>query len=113
MSSSSEKSQLPLPDYDHIPQGTLASRISALDADGVAALLAYERQHGNRLPVVQVLEHRVSALQSGDAQPSGSLDQTMPEVSGNSGGSPVSPATAGPVINPPSHGDPTNPAMPR
>ncbi len=107
-----EKNELPLPDYDHIPLGTLLSRISALDEDGVGALLEYERTHGNRLPVTELLEHRLEALRNG-TEPSGSVDQRMPEVQQGSAGSPVSPATAGPVINPPSHGDPTNPAQPR
>ncbi|WP_233551342.1 hypothetical protein [Amnibacterium setariae] len=75
-------------------------------------LLEYEEAHGSRLPVVEVLRHRIEALEQG-AQPSGAVEQSMPEVSSTQGGSPVSPATAGPVINPPSHGDPTNPAQPR
>ncbi|MER2133829.1 MAG: hypothetical protein ABS910_04030 [Arthrobacter sp.] len=103
---------LPLPDYDHIPLGTLPTRITALDQDGISALLSYEREHGNRLPVVQVLEARLDALRNG-AEPSGSLPEDMPEMTQNAGGSKVSPATTGPKINPPSQGDPTNPAQPR
>lgn len=112
MSDSPEQNDLPLPDFDHIPLGTLPSRIQPLDSEGVEALLAFEQAHGNRLPVVQVLEARLEALRSG-AEPSGSLPQDMPEVSQGQGGSPVSPATAGPPVNPPSHGVPTNPAQPR
>ncbi|WP_028645049.1 hypothetical protein [Nocardioides sp. URHA0020] len=107
--------QLPLPDYDHLPLGSLGPRLSPLDVDGVSALLAYERAHGNRLPVVVVLEHRLEALRSGDAQPSGG-DPTAatPEIQhAPPTGSGVGPATQGPPINPPSHGDPTNPAQPR
>ena len=103
---------LPLPDYDHIPLGTLPSRITSLDEAGLSELLAYEKAHGNRLPVVQVLEQRAEALRNG-AEPSGSLPEDLPEVSSASGGSKVSPATTGPKINPPSQGDPTNPAQPR
>ncbi|MDQ1512216.1 MAG: hypothetical protein QOC59_58 [Microbacteriaceae bacterium] len=76
------------------------------------ALLDYEHAHGNRLPVVQVLEHRIEALRGG-AEPSGAVEQRMPEVTTSAGGSLVSPATAGPKINPPSQGVPTNPAQPR
>jgi hypothetical protein len=112
MSTAPDRAALPLPDYDHIPLGTLPSRISALDADGVRQLLAYEEAHGARLPVVEVLRHRVTALEHG-ATPSGAVEQDMPEVTSSQTGSPVSPATAGPTINPPSHGDPTNPAQPR
>lgn len=103
---------LPLPDYDHIPNGTLPSRINGLDADGVEQLLSYERAHGNRLPVVRILENRLEALKAG-ATPGGTTSPTTPEVSQTQGGSPVSPATSGPPINPPSQGDPTNPSQPR
>jgi hypothetical protein len=108
----SDRDDLPLPDFDHIPLGTLPSRISALDAGGVQQLLDFEEAHGHRLPVLEVLRHRLTALQEG-AQPSGAVEQAMPEVSQGSGGSKVSPATTGPKINPPSQGVPTNPAQPR
>jgi hypothetical protein len=104
--------ELPLADYDHIPSGTLPSRISGLDEAGVGQLLEYERGHGNRLPVVQILEHRLEALKGG-AEPSGTSAPPTPEVSETQGGSKVSPATSGPPINPPSQGVPTNPAQPR
>jgi hypothetical protein len=63
--------------------------------------------------VIAVLEHRLEQLRNG-AQPSGGADAAMPETAGGAdGGSKVSPATAGPVINPPSQGVPTNPTQPR
>ena len=105
-------SDLPLPEFDHIPLGTLPQRIAPLDADGVRALLDYEKAHGNRLPVIQVLEHRIDALQNG-AEPSGTIPASMPEVSTGADVSPAGPSTDAPPINPPSHGDPTNPAQPR
>lgn len=107
-----DRDDLPLPDFDHIPLGTLPSRISALDADGVQQLITWEQAHGDRLPVLEVLRHRLTALQEG-AQPSGAIEQDMPEVTQGHGGSKVSPATTGPKINPPSQGVPTNPAQPR
>jgi hypothetical protein len=103
---------LPLADYDHIPNGTLPSRISGLDEGGVRQLLEYELAHGNRLPVVQILEHRLEALKAG-AEPSGSTSPDTPEVNQAPTGSKVSPATSGPPVNPPSQGVPTNPAQPR
>jgi len=104
---------LPLPDYDHLPLGTLETRLHALDEPGVAALLEHERAHGDRLPVVQLLEARLGRLRGG-AEPSGGLPASEPSAGGApAGGSPVGPATTGPAINPPSHGDPTNPAQPR
>ena len=104
--------ELPLPDYDHLPVGNLASHLHPLDATAVEQLLDYEREHGNRLPVTQVLEHRLEALSNG-AEPSGTLPSSMPERTQSQHGSRVSEATTGPKINPPSHGDPTNPAQPR
>ncbi|MDX6300303.1 MAG: hypothetical protein QOF53_1517 [Nocardioidaceae bacterium] len=106
--------QLPLPDYDHLPIGSVESRIRTLDAAGVEAVLSYERAHGNRLPVVQVLENRLAALRDGAEPTSGSPLAATPELQhAPAGGSDASPQTQGPPINPPSHGDPTNPAQPR
>jgi len=107
-----EHDELPLADYDHIPSGTLPSRISGLDEAGVGQLLSYERAHGNRLPVLQILEVRLAALKGG-AEPTGPSAPDTPEVSQTQQGSKVSPETSGPPINPPSQGVPTNPAQPR
>jgi hypothetical protein len=106
--------ELPLPDYDHLQGGALASRIRALDAAGVQTLLDYERSHANRVQVVSLMEHRLGALREG-AQPSGG-DPSAPAVDNAApaaAGSKVSEATTGPAMNPPSQGDPTNPAQPR
>ena len=106
--------QLPLPDYDHLPVGSVESRIRSLDVAGVEAVLGYERAHGNRLPVVQVLERRLAALQEGAEPTSGSPLAATPELQhAPPGGSDASPQTQGPPVNPPSQGDPTNPAQPR
>jgi hypothetical protein len=109
-----ERDDLPLPDYDHLPVGSLTSRIRTLDLGDLTTLLEYERSHANRVQVVTVMESRLSGLKEG-AEPSGGDPSAMtPEVpSGAAGGSKVSEATSGPPINPPSQGDPTNPAQPR
>ena len=105
---------LPLPDYDHLSLPSLTQRIRSLDASGVQALLDYEQSHGNRLPVVLVLQQRLASLDDGAEPSAGSPTSERPEVvSSSGGGSKISPATSGPPINPPSHGDPTNPAQPR
>jgi hypothetical protein len=109
-----EHDQLPLPDYDHLPVDGLTTRIRTLDAQGLETLLEYERAHANRLQVVTVMENRLSALREG-AQPSGG-DPAAPaadDPAHAATGSRVSEATSGPPVNPPSHGDPTNPAQPR
>lgn len=114
MNDSPHHDELPLPDYDHLPIGSLEGRIRSLDADGLEALLAYERAHGDRLPVTQLLENRLSAVRGGAEPTSGSPMAATPELQhAPPGGSAASPQTEGPPINPPSHGDPTNPAQPR
>ena len=109
-----ERDDLPLPDYDHLPVGSLISRVRTLDADDLRTVLSYEKAHANRVQVVQALTHRLDDVEAG-AQPSGgSPDAAQPEAAPPpSGGSAVSEATSGPPVNPPSHGDPTNPAQPR
>lgn len=109
-----EHDQLPIPDYDQLAGGALTSRIRTLDAEGLQTLLDYERAHANRIQVVQIMENRLSSLKSG-AQPSGGdpAAAAADDPSHAAAGSKVSEATTGPVINPPSQGDPTNPAQPR
>ncbi|MGR7028133.1 hypothetical protein [Geodermatophilus sp. URMC 62] len=109
-----EHDQLPLPDYDHLPVEGLISRIRTLDATGLQTLLDYEKAHADRLQVVLAMQNRLESLHQG-AQPSGgdpaaaAADDPVPA----STGSKVSEATTGPAMNPPSQGDPTNPAQPR
>jgi hypothetical protein len=114
MADTTEPGALPVPDYDHLPLGDLTHRIRSLDADALQTLLAYEREHADRLPVVQTLSARLEQVRSGasmsDGDPSAPSAQAAPAADA---GSPVQPATSGPTINPPSHGVPTNPAQPR
>lgn len=110
-----DRSTLPIPDYDHLPTGSLESRIRTLDQSGVEALLVHEARHGNRAPVMNVLRQRLRALQSG-AKPSGGDGSagTMPEAGGPPAHDPkAAPQTPGPPVNPPSQGVPTNPSQPR
>jgi hypothetical protein len=105
---------LPIKDYDHLQVGGLTSRIRSLGADDLQTLLTYERAHAKRFQIVQIMENRLASLKAG-AQPSGGdptaagADAPPPAA----GGSKVSDTTSGPAQNPPSHGDPTNPAQPR
>jgi hypothetical protein len=84
--------QLPIPDYDHLPIGSLSHRIRALDAEGVAAILLYERAHADRVQLVEVLARRLDALRSGETEPST-----------------VDPAAAQPEHAPPAEGSSTVP----
>jgi hypothetical protein len=106
--------ELPLPDYDHLPLGGLTSRIRTLDAAGVRTVLEYERAHGDRLPVVTVLEQRLTSLREGAEPSGGDPAAATPEVEhAPQAGSKVEPKTQGPPQNSPTGGDPTNPTQPR
>ena len=65
-----DRSDLPIPDYDHLPTGSLAHRIRALDAAGLQQLVDYERAHANRVAVVEMLDRRLDDVRSGAAAPS-------------------------------------------
>ncbi|NIZ89489.1 hypothetical protein F1544_00415 [Kineosporiaceae bacterium B12] len=107
-----DRTQLPVPDYDHLPVATLRDRVRSLDAGGLATLLAYEEEHGAREPVLTVLRARADQLAAG-AQPSGGDPAAaQPEHAGAPTG-PLLGESGAPPINPPSQGDPTNPAQPR
>src|SRR4051812_5278064 len=97
-----EPAALPLADYDHLAVGDLALRIRSLDAPDLETLLGYEREHAHRLPVVQALQARLEEVRAGAAPwegaPSARSAKAAPPADA---GSPVQPATGGPVINPP------------
>jgi hypothetical protein len=109
-----ERAELPIPEYDHLPIGSLQHRIRGLDETQLDRLADYERAHAAREPVLASIEARLAALRQG-AQPSpGTGAERQPEAApAPSGGSPVTPTTSGPPMNPPSHGVPSNPAQPR
>jgi hypothetical protein len=62
---SPQHDQLPLPDFDDLPVESVESGIRTLDAEGVDSLVRYERAHGDRHPVLLVLERRLTALWAG------------------------------------------------
>jgi hypothetical protein len=103
---------LPLPDYDSLPTGSVESRVRTLEPEGVRQLLDHERRHANRPQIVAMLEHRLESLESGDSAPSGG-DPNAVAPEATPGDAPASSVTEGPPVNPPSQGVPTNPAQPR
>jgi hypothetical protein len=106
--------QLPLGDYDHLPTGSLVGRLRSLTAEELATVRAYEAAHANRVQVMQLIDARAGQLADGAEPTGGSPDAARPETAGTPDTpSKASPQTEGPPINPPSHGDPTNPAQPR
>ncbi|MEU9212301.1 hypothetical protein AB0D27_31305 [Streptomyces sp. NPDC048415] len=109
----SDRSTLPLPDYDHLPLGGLESRVRALNAEEVEELLAYERTHADRLPVTEVLTARLEQLREGAEPTSGDPGAIRPEQRATQAGSPVSPATSPEPSSPPPHGTPDQPGRPK
>lgn len=107
--------ELPLPDFDNLPAGSLEARVRTLGEPDVKRLLDHEKEHADRIQVVQMLERRLVALHAGEAEPTGgSPTGFTPETGGTpTAPSKVSPDTQGPQQNPPSQGVPTNPAQPR
>ncbi len=107
--------ELPLPNFDQLRVPDLQHRIRTLDREGIDQLLAHERDHAHRPQVIQLLLRRAEELEHG-ATPSGGDPATasVPEPApGPARQKTTTPQTSGPVINPPSHGVPTNPAQPR
>jgi|SRR5215207_3259193 len=113
MTGNGEHAALPLPDFDHLPFSSLAARIRSLDAQQLEQLIGYERNHAERIAVLQVLEERLADLRSGAQPTSGDPNALRPEVAGPPNADSRVGADPGPALNPPSHGDPTNPAQPR
>lgn len=105
---------LPIPDFDQLPEGSIQHRIRSLDEARIQQLLEHEQAHANRPSVVMTLEARLQQLRSGAEPSGGAPDGLQPEQSPPpTGDAPASPDTQGPPVNPPSHGDPTNPSQPR
>lgn len=111
-----DRQSLPISDYDHLTVDALQHRIRSLDESGLQSLLAYEREHGDRVHVTQVLQARLDQLASGAEPTAGSRGQPNDSAAGTPQDTPgrVSPSSApSPPINPPSQGVPTNPAQPK
>jgi hypothetical protein len=113
-SSSPSSAELPLPDYDHLPTGSLQHRIRTLTREQLQAIADYERQHAHRPLVETIIQARLTELDSGAEPSGGAADALQPEhAPAPAGQSPVTPATSGPKMNPPSQGVPSNPTQPR
>lgn len=107
------REDLVIPDYEHLPSGTLQHRIRALSEEQLRELIAYEEAHAQRTPVLEMLHQRLRGLQEG-AQPSTGSQETIPEAPpAASGGSPVSEGSQSPPRNPPPSGVPAQPARPK
>jgi hypothetical protein len=90
-----DRTDLPVPDYDHLTVGDLTGRVRALDAAQLRALLEHEEAHGHRAPVLEVLRHRVGVVPSGAKPSPGDPAAPQPaQAPPPAGGSPVTAAGA-------------------
>jgi len=107
------RDDLPLPDYDHLPMAGLIQRIRSLDVDQLNALDAYEREHGNRLPVTEAFRTRLAELAAG-AEPSGGspLAYAPEKAPGPAAPLRTDQTTAAPANSPPTGADVRNPKQP-
>jgi hypothetical protein len=55
----------PIPGYDDLSVPSLRARLRGLDADGVQALLEYEKAHARRDDVITMFERRLSKIEDG------------------------------------------------
>jgi hypothetical protein len=80
---------LPIPDYDHLPVGSLFHRIRSLDDGELQQLLAYERAHAARVAVLQALTARGEQLRDGAEPSEGDPAGLQPETAGAAAGGSV------------------------
>lgn len=95
---------LPIPGFDHLPLGSVADRIRALDEDQLQELIDHEEGQGNRLPVLEVLRSRREQLRDGARPSDGAQDDLHPETGRTEHGSPVGPDSAARPGPPDRHG---------
>jgi hypothetical protein len=95
--------QLPIPGYDQLTLGDLKHRIRSLTTEDLQRVREHEQAHGNRTPVLEVVDERLRQLAEG-AEPAGGDQQNTPPVEGTPGGSPVSPQQSPDDNTPVRHG---------
>ncbi|WP_103502796.1 MULTISPECIES: hypothetical protein [Streptomyces] len=100
---------LPVPDWDQQPAGSLLHRIRSLDSDQLHTLISHEENHADRPAVRQMLATRLDELADGARPTPGGENQPVDAASDGRTGSPVDPATAAPPQHHPPHGNPRQP----
>ncbi|WP_180357704.1 hypothetical protein [Streptomyces sp. NP160] len=111
---SPSREDLAIPDFDHLPVGSLQGRVRTLDAEQLDQLLRFEQAHGKRTAVLQVLRSRAQQLAAGAAPTGGDPAAPAPEAAPPAdAGSPVDPTTAGEAAPAARHGLAADPSGPR
>ncbi len=57
-----DRDDLPLADFDNLTLGSVRGRLRRLSMDELVQLRGYEVAHGNRLPIVTLLDNRIAKL---------------------------------------------------
>lgn len=112
MSEPRRPNELPLPDYEHMPLGSLRHRIRSLSEAEVRDLIGYEDRHGQRTPVLEVLRNRLDQLRKG-AEPSRGTQETQPEQTPPPEKPPITSDKTAPPAGAPPHGVPQQPGKPK
>ncbi|RCW44689.1 hypothetical protein DFQ14_104280 [Halopolyspora algeriensis] len=102
---------LPLPDYDHLPIGSLQHRIRSLNAGELQRVIDYEAEHNDRTHVMEILRHRMDELNNGATPSPGRQNDDAVETQGTPGDSPITPNRASEPIHPPRHGTVASPGQ--
>jgi hypothetical protein len=63
---SAERTELPIPDFDHITLGSLRARLRSLSLQELATLRGWEKSHGHRAPVITLLDNRIARVASAE-----------------------------------------------
>ncbi|GAA0250431.1 hypothetical protein [Cryptosporangium japonicum] len=108
------RDELALPDYDRLTADELRERLEPLTAAQVERMHRHARDADAPNATVEILAERSEALRDALSTPPTDDAPAFPHHGAGTPGGTVSPATStAPPINPPSHGDPTNPSQPR
>jgi hypothetical protein len=93
----------PLAGYDELSVGDLRHRIRSLSGPQLHELAEWERQHADRVAVLQLIKARQDELDEG-AEPTQGDPANTPGRAPAAGGSPVEPQTGAEPTTPSRHG---------
>jgi hypothetical protein len=57
-----DRTELPIPDFDNVSLGSLRGRLRSLSLEQLVVLREWEHAHANRLPVVTLLDNRIAKV---------------------------------------------------
>jgi hypothetical protein len=89
------KDELPIPNFDHLSLAQVRGRLRQLSVEELVLLRNYERAHADRLPIVTMLDNRISKV-ANDSTPGGSsaVEPGAGRTAGGSAGAATGRATA-------------------